>query len=136
LKSRNPFALFSEKTILLVDDSDMNNSIIKAILERYGMNVIVAQNGAEALLSFSKSKPFSICAVLMDISMPVMDGYEASKKIRMLDRPDSATTPIIAITASVEPCDKRRTFECGMTDFLTKPVAPDALRKTIGRYLE
>lgn len=114
----------------------MNNSVVKAILERYGVNVLVAQNGAEALSQFCESKPFSICAVLMDIAMPVMDGYEAAKRIRNLDRADSATTPIIAVTASVEPSDKKRTFECGMTDFLTKPIVPDLLCKTIGRYLD
>jgi CheY-like chemotaxis protein len=133
---RNLFSLFSGKTVLVVDDSDMSNSVTKAILERYGMNVLVAQNGNEALTQFSESKPFSICAVLMDIAMPVMDGFEATKRIRNLDRPDSATTPIIAVTATVEPSDKKRTFECGMTDFLTKPIVPETLCQTIGRYLE
>lgn len=133
---RNLFSLFSGKTVLVVDDSDMNNSVVKAILERYGMKVLVALNGAEALSQFSDSKPFAISAVLMDIAMPVMDGFEAAKRIRNLDRADSATTPIIAVTASVEPSDKKRTFECGMTDFLTKPIVPDVLCQTIGRYLE
>lgn len=133
---RNPFSLFSEKTVLVADDSDMNNSVVRTILERYGMNVIVAQNGAEAVERFSQSKPFSICVVLMDIAMPVMDGFEAAKTIRNLPRPDSATTPIIAVTASVEPADKKKTFDCGMTDFLTKPIVPETLCQTIGRYLE
>ncbi|MBR5096814.1 MAG: response regulator [Treponema sp.] len=136
MASRNLFSLFSGKTILVVDDSDMNNSVVKAILERYGVKVLLAQNGAEALSQFSESKPFSICAILMDIAMPVMNGFEAAKKIRTLDRPDSATTPIIAVTASVEPKDKKSAFECGMTDFLTKPIVPETLCQTIGRYLE
>ncbi len=136
MTGRNLFASFSEKTVLIVDDSDMNNSVIRAILDRCGMNVLVAQNGAEAVHLFSQSKPFSICAVLMDIAMPVMDGYEAAKQIRNLQRPDSGTTPIIAVTASVAPSDKKKTFDCGMTDFITKPVTPEAIYQTIGRYLE
>ena len=136
MAGRNLYSLFSGKTILIADDSDMNNSVVKAILERYGMNVLVAQNGAEALSQFSESKPFSICAVLMDIAMPVMSGFEAAKQIRKLDRADSATTPIIAVTASVEQKDKKTAFECGMTDFLTKPIVPETLCQTIGRYLE
>lgn len=136
MAGRNLFSLFSGKTILLADDSDMNNSVTRAILERYGMNVIVAQNGAEAVELFRQSEPFSFCAVLMDIAMPVMDGFEASKEIRKLERPDSSTTPIIAVTASVEPSEKQKTYDCGMNDFLTKPFAPESLCKIIGKYLE
>ena len=136
MASRNIFSLFSGKTVLVADDSDMNNSVIKAILERYGMKVLVAQDGADAVRKFTDSEHFSISAVLMDITMPVMNGYDAAKKIRALDRPDSAAVPIIAVTASVEPCDKSKTFECGMTDFLTKPIVPDALRDMVGRYLK
>ena len=81
MAGRNLYSLFSGKTILIADDSDMNNSVVKAILERYGMNVLVAQNGAEALSQFSESKPFSICAVLMDIAMPVMSGFDVLKAV-------------------------------------------------------
>ncbi len=133
---RNLYSLFTGKNILIVDDSDMNNSVIKAILERYGVKVLVALNGADAVRKFTDSENFSISAVLMDITMPVMDGYDAAKKIRALDRPDSASVPIIAVTASVEPCDKSKIFECGMTDFLTKPIVPDALLDMVGRSLK
>ncbi len=136
MTGRNLFASFSEKTVLIVDDSDMNNSVIKAILERCGMNVLVAQNGVDALEKFSQSEPNSICAILMDISMPVMDGCEAARKIRALDRPDSATVPIIAVTASVEPRDKEKTIDCGMTDFVTKPVSPESIYQALSRHLE
>ena len=136
MNSRNPFALFSGKTVLVADDSDMNNSVIKAILERYGMSVLVAQDGADAVRKFDASEHNSISAVLMDITMPVMDGYEAVKKIRALKRPDSATIPIIAVTASVEPGDKKKTLDCGMTDFLTKPINPEALRKMVAKHLK
>lgn len=136
MTGRNLFASFSEKTVLIVDDSDMNNSVIKAILERCGMNVLVAQNGVDALEKFSQSEPNSIRAILMDISMPVMDGCEAARKIRALDRPDSATVPIIAVTASVEPRDKEKTIDCGMTDFVTKPVSPESIYQALSRHLE
>lgn len=136
MKSRNPFALFSEKTILVVDDSDMNNSVIKAILERYGVNVLLAQNGADAVDQFKKSERFSICAILMDIAMPVMDGREAAKEIRALERDDSKKIPIIAVTASVDSCDKEKVLEYGMSDFLEKPIVPEALLSTISRHLD
>ena len=136
MKSRNPFALFSEKTILVVDDSDMNNSVIKAILERYGANVLLAQNGADAVDQFKKSENFSICAILMDIAMPVMDGREAAKEIRALGRDDSKKIPIIAVTASVDSCDKEKVLEYGMSDFLEKPIVPEALLSTISRHLD
>ena len=133
---RNLYSLFTGKTVLVVDDSDMNNSVIKAIFGRYGMNVLVATDGADAVQQFSQSEPFAICAVLMDISMPVMNGCEAAQKIRALGRADSATVPIIAVTASVEPADKKKIMDWGMTDFLTKPIVPELLCKTLGRYLE
>ena len=136
MKSRNTFALFSEKTILVVDDSDMNNSVIKAILERYGVNVLLAQNGADAVDQFKKSERFSICAILMDIAMPVMDGREAAKEIRALERDDSKKIPIIAVTASVDSCDKEKVLEYGMSDFLEKPIVPEALLSTISRHLD
>lgn len=135
MAGRNLFASFSDKTVLVVDDSDMNNSVIKAILERYGMNVVVAQNGADALQKFSESDLFAISAILMDISMPVMDGREAARQIRALDRKDAAAVPIIAVTASVEPCDKSEIFDCGMTDFLTKPIVPEVLCDALTRSL-
>ena len=136
MKSRNPFALFSDKKILVVDDSDMNNSVIKAILERYGVNVLLAQNGVDAVEQFKQSEPSSICAILMDIAMPVMDGCEAAKKIRALGRADSKKVPIIAVTASVDSCDKDKIMADGMTDFLAKPINPELLLKTLGAHLE
>lgn len=136
MKSRNPFALFSGKNILVVDDSDMNNSVTKAILESYGANVFIAQDGVDAVRQFEQVEPYFINAVLMDISMPIMNGCEAAKKIRGLEREDSKTVPIIAVTASVDMSDKEKILGCGMTDFLTKPIVPDVLCAAIGRYLE
>ena len=114
----------------------MNNSVIKAILERYGVNVLLAQNGADAVDQFKKSERFSICAILMDIAMPVMDGREAAKEIRALERDDSKKIPIIAVTASVDSCDKEKVLEYGMSDFLEKPIVPEALLSTISRHLD
>ena len=136
MKSRNPFALFSDKTILVVDDSDMNNSVIKAILERYGVNVLLAQNGVDAVEQFTQSAPNSICAILMDIAMPVMNGCDAAKKIRVLGRADSQKIPIIAVTASVDSCNKETILACGMTDFLSKPINPELLLNAISAHLE
>ena len=127
--------MFSDKTILVVDDSDMNNSVIKAILERYGANVLLAQNGADAVDQFKKSADFSICAILMDIVMPIMDGLQAAKEIRALDRADCKKIPIIAVTASVDSCDKKSLLDSGMTDFLSKPIDPELLLDAIGSHL-
>lgn len=113
--------------ILLVEDNDLNLEITQYVLEREGAVVVLARNGEQAVEAFKASPVASIDAVVMDVMMPVMDGYEATRAIRALDRPDAATVPIVAITANVFEDDRARAFEAGMNEHLPKPLDPDCL---------
>lgn len=111
------------KTILVVDDDMRNVFAITAVLERYEMHVVFAENGLDALKKI-KSEP-RIDAVLMDIMMPEMDGYEATRRIRK--EPGFETLPIIALTAKAMQGDREKCLECGASDYITKPVDSDQL---------
>ena len=113
--------------ILLCEDNEMNREIATAILDKYGMTVVPAVNGRQGVDVFTKSKPGELAAVLMDIRMPIMDGYEASKAIRTSDHPDARRIPIIALTADAYYGDARKAKECGMNSHLPKPINPEAL---------
>ncbi len=118
-------------TILLVEDNALNMEIAKFVLEEAGANVIVAANGQEAVEAFAKSAPFAIDAVLMDIMMPVMDGYEATGRIRAMNRPDAATVPVIAMTANAFAEDRLAAKQAGMTEHLAKPLDAKRVIKTV-----
>lgn len=119
------------RTILLCEDNRMNREIATAILEKNGMTVIPAENGRAGSERFLGSADGSIDAVLMDIRMPVMDGYEAAKVIRASGRRDAAAVPIIALSADVYTADIRRAQDCGMTSHLSKPIDPELLLHTL-----
>ena len=108
--------------VLLVEDNEMNTYVARIILEKDGCIVTEAENGQAALDAFRASEPFSIDAILMDVRMPVMDGLEATKAIRALDRPDAASVPIIAMTADAFDEERKRTLEAGMNYHLSKPI--------------
>ncbi len=116
--------------ILVAEDNELNSDIISAILSNEGYEVEIAVDGKEAVAAFAASEPGEFMAVLMDAQMPVMDGYEAAKKIRELDRKDAKTVRIFACTASTFAEDRQRALENGMDDFLAKPLdVPDMLKK-------
>jgi signal transduction histidine kinase/CheY-like chemotaxis protein len=108
--------------ILLVEDNDLNMEIAKFLLEEEGAVVAQAWNGEEAVKTFEQSEPGAIDAVLMDVMMPVLDGYGAARAIRALDRPDAATVPIIAMTANAFAEDRIAAKEAGMDDHIAKPI--------------
>ena len=108
--------------VLLVEDNEVNSYVAKIILEQAGIVVTEADNGKAALDTFSASEPNSFDAILMDVRMPVMDGLEATREIRALDRPDAAEIPIIAMTADAFTEERKQTFEAGMNYHLTKPI--------------
>lgn len=117
--------------ILLVEDNPLNQDIAKFLLENMGAHIQMANNGQEAVEQFSASQPGDIDMILMDIMMPVMNGYEAAKAIRSMDRPDAAEIPIVAMTANAFTDDKQQAFEAGMNEHLAKPLDKDLLLKTL-----
>jgi signal transduction histidine kinase/PAS domain-containing protein/ActR/RegA family two-component response regulator len=122
--------------VLLAEDNDINVEIAVRILESFGLDVCVAKNGAMALEAFESSETGEFSLVLMDIQMPVMDGYEATKKIRALMRPDAKAVPIIAMTADAFAEAVERCKACGMNEHVAKPIDPAALKKVLCTYLK
>ena len=121
----------SGKKILVCEDNELNQEIARTLLEAKGASAAIAANGREGLEAFSNSEPGEYAAVLMDIRMPVMDGYEAAQAIRALDRPDAKSVPIVAMTADAFADDVRKCLESGMNAHVAKPIAPEKLYAAI-----
>jgi len=119
------------KHILLCEDHPLNQEIARALLEEKGMIVTTADDGKTGTEMFRDSSPGFYDAILMDIRMPVMDGYEAAEKIRTMDRTDAQTVPIIAMTADAFSEDIQKCFDAGMNGHIAKPVDPVQLYRTI-----
>lgn len=120
--------------ILLCEDNALNMEIAVYLLEEAGAVVDCAGNGREALDRFRDSEPGSYDAILMDIRMPVMDGLEAARNIRAMDRPDAVSVPIFAMTANAYDEDMEMSREAGMNEHLSKPVDAEVLYRTIWQY--
>ncbi|MBO6214038.1 MAG: response regulator, partial [Lachnospiraceae bacterium] len=125
----------SGKKILLAEDMEINAQIMKAILDTKGIDADIAENGKIAVELFEQSAPGAYAAVLMDVRMPVMDGLEATKAIRALDRDDAREIPIIAMTANAFDEDVQRSLQAGMNAHLTKPVEQDKLFETLAEMI-
>jgi signal transduction histidine kinase/CheY-like chemotaxis protein len=119
------------KHILLCEDHPLNQEIARAILEEKNITVEIADDGQRGVSLFSRSPVGYYDAVLMDIRMPVMDGYEAARAIRSLARRDAGTVPIIAMTADAFADDVQKCLEAGMNGHVAKPVDPDALYRVL-----
>lgn len=119
--------------VLLTEDNDLNMEIAGFLLKEGGAHVIEARNGKEAVDAFMRSRPFEIDVILMDIMMPVMNGYEATEKIRGMDRPDAKKVPIIAMTASAFAEDRIAAKKAGMNEHIAKPLDTKLVIKTIAR---
>ena len=126
---------FGDRRILLVEDNELNSEIAAEILGQYGFLVDTAKNGAEAVEKVQHSKPGDYDLVLMDVQMPVMNGYEATKRIRGLSDPALAKITILAMTANAFEEDKRKALECGMDGFLSKPIVVEELIGTLQKNL-
>ena len=122
--------------ILLAEDNELNMEIAEFMLQNEGTVVTKAWNGQEAVELFRKSKPGEFDVILMDIMMPVMNGYEATKMIRALDREDAKTIPIIAMTANAFTEDRLRAKEAGMDEHIAKPVDGKLLIKVIHKLMK
>lgn len=117
--------------VLLVEDNELNMEISQYILEAAGAIVDQAWNGQEAVRRFSESEPGTFDCILMDVMMPLMDGLEATRTIRAMQRPDAATIPIVAMTANTFSEDEQRSREAGMNLFLNKPVESEKMLQTV-----
>ena len=122
---------FAGRAALIVDDNPMNREVTAALLGHQGFETLTASNGAEALQTLLDR---DIDLILMDCQMPVMDGIEATRRIRALPSA-RASVPIIGLTGQSEEADRDEGLAAGMSDYLVKPVAPSALRATLARHL-
>ena len=126
---------FKGRQILLVEDNELNREIAQEILREYGFRVDTAENGAVAVEKVSTAAPGSYDLVLMDVQMPVMDGYTATRQIRALENPALAGVPILAMTANAFDEDRRRAMESGMNGFLSKPIVIGDLVQELHKIL-
>ena len=126
---------FKGKHILLVEDNELNREIAQEILQEYGFLVDTAENGAVAVEKVSTAAPGSYDLVLMDVQMPIMDGYTATRQIRALDDPARAKLPILAMTANAFDEDRRNALESGMNGFLSKPIVIGDLVQELHKIL-
>lgn len=123
------------KHVLLVEDNELNQEIAQYMLEEMGMEVTLATNGKEAVDLFEKSAPGDYQMILMDIMMPIMDGHEATRTIRSLDRPDASTIPIAAMTANAFAEDVKAAKDAGMNEHIAKPLEPEVIESALKRWI-
>ncbi len=126
---------YSGKRILLVEDNELNQEIAQTILEDVGFVVETANNGLAAVEKMQQAVPGQYDLILMDIQMPIMNGYEAAKQIRALANLELASVPIVAMTANAFDEDKEKSYEAGMNGHLSKPVSVKKLMEEIGKIV-
>ena len=124
-----------DRRILVVDDIEENAEIVKDLLELEGVICETAENGLIAVQKIINSKPYNYDSILMDLRMPVMDGLEATRKIREQEREDVKDLPIIALTANAFKEDIDASLEAGMNAHLAKPTDTEALYRTLRKYI-
>ncbi len=128
-------SLLQGACVMLAEDHPLNSLIATRLLEKKHVEVVPVSNGQQALDQFSASPAGRFDAILMDIRMPLLNGWEASKAIRALSRKDAKTIPIIAMTANAFEDDVKTSLQCGMNGHLSKPIEPKKLYETLTRYL-
>ena len=123
------------KRVLITDDNELNREILKEVLADYGLLVEEAANGREAVEAVKRNEPSYYDFILMDIEMDVMDGYEATAKIRHLPNRIRASIPIIALTVNTVPEDREKALSIGMDDFIAKPANSARLLRSLVKFL-
>lgn len=124
---------FTGKRILLAEDNDLNAEIAMELLSEEGLEIERAENGVLCVEMLEKALPDYYDMILMDIQMPIMNGYEATQKIRRLEDKEKANIPIIAMTANAFAEDRKKALEVGMNDHVAKPIDMNKLLSIIGR---
>lgn len=119
--------------VLVAEDNEVNQIVFRQILQGAGYNFLIANNGKEAVELYEKHNPKVIC---MDVSMPMMNGHQATQEIRKREKDTNRHIPIIGVTAHAIKGDMERCFDAGMDDYLSKPVSPDKLEKKIKKWIE
>jgi CheY-like chemotaxis protein len=126
---------FTDRRALLVDDVEINRIIVMSLLEITGMSIDEAEDGPEAVKMFEDSPENTYDIIFMDVQMPQMDGYEATTRIRALDRADARKVPIVALTANAFKEDVDKAMQSGMNAHMAKPVEMDKLVEVLFRFL-
>ncbi len=119
--------------VLIAEDNEVNQTVLRQILDMTGYNYMLAENGRAVLDIYERYRPLVIC---MDVSMPLMNGHEATRAIRELEKSTGIHTPIIGVTAHAIKGDREKCFAAGMDDYLSKPIAPKLLREKVIYWLE
>ena len=127
---------YSGKRLLLVEDNELNREIAQVILEEAGFMIECAPDGTDAVAMIEAASEGYYDAVLMDVQMPVMNGYEATKAIRAMERKDVKNLPIIAMTANAMEEDKETALKSGMNAHIAKPLDIELLMSTLRRFLQ
>lgn len=124
------------KRVLLVEDNELNQEIAQYMLQENGMEVTIASNGQEAVDMFRKASPDTYQIIFMDVMMPVMNGYEATRAIRSINRSDATQIPIIAMTANAFAEDVKAAMDAGMNEHITKPLEPEIISHVLSEWLD
>lgn len=127
---------FLDRRFILAEDNELNIEIASEILSLHDAEIIVTVNGKEAVDLFAGSPANTYDLILMDVQVPVCDGYEATRAIRALDRPDAATTPIIAMMANAFKEDEEKAYAVGMNGYLAKPLDIEKMCATLTAFLK
>lgn len=135
-KAKEAKRVFAKKKILLVEDNELNQEIAQEILEDAGFVIDTADDGSVAVERMKKKPAGTYDLILMDVQMPIMNGYEATRAIRALDDPAKANIPIVAMTANAFDEDRKEAMECGMNGYAAKPIEIDKLMQTLEELLK
>lgn len=125
---------FAGKHVLLVEDNELNQEIARYMLTEMGLKVTLAGNGQEAVELFQQAPLYTYQIILMDVMMPVMNGYEATREIRRMDREDAVQIPIIAMTANAFAEDVKMAKDAGMDEHITKPIEPEVIHRVLAQF--
>ena len=127
---------YAGKRVLLVEDNELNREIATAIMQEIGLNVDIAEDGTDAVDIMSSAEGRKYDLIFMDIQMPKMDGYTATREIRTLNDPKCANIPIIAMTANAFEEDRKKAIKAGMNGHIAKPISVDVILENLDQIFK